>query len=140
MTPMHRPEGTRRGRVLVLDDEPLVRKPVAIMLAKAGYEVIEAEDGEEAITLLHSGDNGLMLDTIVCDIRMPKISGKDAIRYFRQEYPSLPIVVMTGYLDMELALSLLRDGVQDYLVKPVSKERLLAVVSRAVEQHVVLKD
>jgi two-component system, chemotaxis family, chemotaxis protein CheY len=136
----HSAEGNRLGRILVVDDEAQVRKPISIMLAKDGYEVVEAADGQEAIEALRSGDNPLMVDTVLCDIRMPNINGKEAIVYFRSQFPGVPIVVMTGYPDVELAVSLMRQGVRDYLIKPVTKEELLSVIRKSVDQHVVLKD
>jgi two-component system, chemotaxis family, chemotaxis protein CheY len=139
-TVTHTPEGARLGRILVVDDEAQVRKPISIMLAKDGYEVVEAEDGEEAIKALGAGDNPLMVDTVLCDIRMPNINGKEAIIYFRNQFPGVPIVVMTGYPDVELAVSLMRQGVRDYLIKPVTKDELLSVIRKSVEQHVVLRD
>ena len=137
---IHPQVGPRQGRVLVVDDEAQVRKPISIMLTKDGYEVIEAADGEEAIRLLNSGDNALMVDTILCDIRMPKINGDEAILYFRSQYPTVPVVVITGYPDVELAVSLMRQGIRDYLVKPVSREELLSVIRTSVDQHVLMKD
>lgn len=139
-TVTHLAEGNRQGRVLVVDDEAQVRKPISLMLAKDGYEVVEAADGEEAIEALRSGDNPLMVDTVLCDIRMPKINGQEAIAYFRSQFPGVPIVVMTGYPDVELAVSLMRQGVRDYLIKPVTKEELLSVIRKSVDQHVVLRD
>lgn len=139
-TVTHSAEGNRQGRVLVVDDEAQVRKPISLMLAKDGYEVVEAADGEEAIEALRSGDNPLMVDTVLCDIRMPKINGQEAIAYFRSQFPGVPIVVMTGYPDVELAVSLMRQGVRDYLIKPVTKEELLSVIRKSVDQHVVLRD
>lgn len=130
----------RQGRVLVVDDEAQVRKPIRLNLERAGYQVVEAADGDQAIQTLNADDNPLMVDAILCDIRMPKINGTEAIGYFRSQYPSIPVVVMTGYPDVELAVSLMKQGVLDYLVKPVSKDELLTVMRKAVEQHVVLKE
>ena len=140
VTPMREAFGPRQGRILIVDDEAQVRKPLSLILAKEGYEVVEAAHGGEAIELLNSGDNPLMVDTILCDIRMPKINGKEAILYFRRQYPSVPVVVMTGYPDVELAVSLMRQGVRDYLVKPVSKDELLTVIRKSVDQHVLMRD
>ena len=128
----------RQGRVLVVDDEASVRKPICLSLNKAGFEVVEAEDGEQAIKKLNEGDNPLVLDVILCDLRMPKVNGTEAITYFRHQYPSIPVVVLTGYPDVELATSLMKQGVLDYLIKPVTKDNLLAVVRKAVGQHVIL--
>ena len=63
------------GCVLVVDDEADVRKAVRGTLTKAGYEVIEAEDGGKAIEALNTGDNPLKVDVIICDIRMPNVNG-----------------------------------------------------------------
>ena len=71
------------GRVLVVDDEPDIRKVVKMTLQKAGYEVLEAENGEKAIEVINSGENRLLLDVVICDIRMPKINGAEAVAYFR---------------------------------------------------------
>jgi len=81
-----------------------------------------------------------MVDTILCDLRMPKINGTEAIAYFRKQYPSVPVVVLTGNPNVELAVSLMKQGVQEYLVKPVSKDKLLSVLKNSVDKHVILKD
>jgi two-component system chemotaxis response regulator CheY len=127
--------GGRKGRVLIVDDEAQVRKPICISLTRAGYEVVEAENGEQAIVNMNAADNPLMVDTILCDIRMPKINGMEAIAYFRSQYPGVPVIVLTGYPDVDMAVSLMKQGVHDYLVKPVSKDDLLGVISKTVESR-----
>lgn len=123
------------GRVLVVDDEPDIRKVVRLSLQKAGYEVIEAENGEKAIEAINHGENRLLLDVVICDIRMPKINGVEAIAYFRANYPRVPLIVLTGFPDTDMATSLLRQGVVDYLVKPVEGEKLREAVGRAMDQR-----
>ncbi len=120
------------GRVLVVDDEESIRSLLRMMLVQAGYDVEEAEDGGKAVELLNSGDNPLMVDVIICDIRMPRINGVEAISYFRAQYPSLPVIVLTGYHDEQLAFSLLKEGVVEYLEKPAERDRMLASVARAI--------
>lgn len=131
----HDPSRKSMGRVMIVDDEENIRKVARLTLAKAGYEVIDAKDGGEAIEALNSGENPLLVDVIVCDIRMPKINGVEAISYFRSQYPSVPIIVQTGFPDLNLATSLMKQGVSDYLVKPVENERLIAAVAKAVEER-----
>lgn len=123
------------GRVLIMDDEADIRKVVRMTLQKAGYEVLEAENGEKAIETINSGENRLLLDVIICDIRMPKVNGIEAIAYFRKNYPRVPLIVLTGFPDTDMATSLLREGVLDYLVKPIEGEKLKAAVARAMEQR-----
>ena len=126
---------TGNGRILVVDDEPSIRTVVRRMLEKAGYEVLEAENGETAIEAINTGENRLMLDAVICDIRMPKINGLEALAYFRHAYPHVPLIVLTGYPDTEMAVSCLREGVVDYLVKPVDGRRLKAAVEKAMKQR-----
>ena len=120
-----------KGRVLVVDDEPDVRKVVRMTLQKAGYDVIEAEDGEKAIQEINKDENPLILDVIICDIRMPKINGVEAINYFQQQWPRVPLIVLTGFPDMDMATGFLKKGIVDYLVKPVEKEKLIGAVAKA---------
>jgi len=124
---------TGNGRVLVVDDEASVRTVIRMTLEKAGYDVLEAENGEEAIEAINTGENPLVLDCVICDLRMPKINGIDVITYFQKEYSHVPLIVLTGYPDTNMAVSFMRHGVMDYLVKPVEAERLKATVARAIE-------
>jgi two-component system, chemotaxis family, chemotaxis protein CheY len=126
---------TGNGRVLVVDDEPLVRQVVRMTLEKAGYDVLEAENGEKAIEAINENENPLVLDVVICDIRMPKINGVEAIEYFQRQYPHVPLIVLTGYPDTNMAVSFMRHGVVDYLVKPVNAERLKAAVMEAMDQR-----
>jgi two-component system, chemotaxis family, chemotaxis protein CheY len=126
---------TGNGRVLVVDDEPSVRTIVRLLLEKAGYDVLEAADGEAAIEALNAGENRLVLDVVICDIRMPKINGIQAIEYFQREYPHVPVIVLTAYPETKMAVSFMRSGVTDYLVKPVDAQKLRGAVERAMEQR-----
>jgi two-component system chemotaxis response regulator CheY len=128
---------TGNGRVLVVDDEPSVRTVVRLILEKAGYEVLEAENGEAAIKALTTGENRLVLDVVICDIRMPKINGVQAIEYFQREYPHVPVIVLTAYPETRMAVSFMRNGVSDYLIKPVDAPKLRAAVEKAMDQRQV---
>ena len=129
-----------QGRVLVVDDESDVRKSVRLTLVKAGYDVVEAEDGQKAIDTIRSGDNPLMIDCIVTDINMPKLNGMEAVAFFREQFPSVPIIVLTGQPDIAGASHLFKQGVVEYLVKPVEPEKLTAAVNKAAKEHVYKDD
>lgn len=126
---------TGNGRVLVVDDEPDTRRIVRLMLEKAGYDVVEADSGEAAIDVINTGENRLMVDAMICDIRMPKLDGFDTIAYFRRAYPHVPMVVLTGFPDTDMAVYCMREGVVDYLVKPVDGKRLKGAVAQAMERR-----
>jgi two-component system chemotaxis response regulator CheY len=121
-----------KGKILIIDDEEDVREVLRIHLESANYNVIEAKNGEEGITLMKSGANLLQVGLIICDIRMPKVNGVEVIDFLKENAPSIPIMVVTGYPDSELAVSLLKKGVKDYLVKPLEKEKLLAKVKETL--------
>ncbi|HEV8539775.1 MAG TPA: response regulator [Nitrospiraceae bacterium] len=121
----------KSGRVLVVDDAVVVRQSVCMALAHAGYEVVEAESGEQAIKVAQDVRNPLVVDVILCEIRMSSGNGVETIAFFRREYPTIPVVALTAYPDVELAVSLMWRGVFDFLVKPVVPEELQRVVDAA---------
>lgn len=123
-----------KGKILVVDDEEDVRDVIKLHLEPEGYNIIEAEDGEKAISVLRSEDNMINVGVILCDIRMPKVNGIECIDFLKREAPGIPVVVVTGYPDTEMAASLMKKGVKHYLVKPVEKEKLLNTVNNIVKE------
>ena len=121
-------------KILVVDDEEEVRKTIRLQLKDTGLEVVEAEDGKKGIEVLDA-ENVPLVDAILCDVRMPNINGVEAIAYFRREYPHIPVIVLTGYPDVKLAVEFMKEGVVEYLVKPVEKEKLVETVMKAVDQR-----
>ena len=117
------------GKILIIDDEQDIRDILKLHLEQAGFFTLTAQDGEEAIKILRQEDHLTSIGLILCDIRMPRVNGIEAIDFFREEAPGIPVVVLTGYPDTQLAVSLLKKGVRDYLVKPIEKEVLLEKVS-----------
>ena len=120
-----------KGRILVIDDDD-VRETLKLHLETEGYNILEAENGEVGINILRSEDNMINVGLILCDIRMPKVNGAECVDYLRKEAPGIPVVMVTGYPDAEMAISFLNKGVKDYLVKPVEKEKLLGVVGKII--------
>ena len=121
-----------RGGVLVVDDEGAIRKVVRMALEKDGYYVVDAEDGAQAIRILNEGEHPMVIDVIITDIRMPNINGIEAIKYFQREYPSVALMVLTGFPDIDLATQLMKQGITDYLVKPIDRKKLHTAVADAI--------
>ena len=121
-----------QGKIMVVDDEADIRNIIKMHLEEKGYNFLEAEDGEQAINLLKSEDNLVNCGLILCDIRMPKVNGIECIEYFRDQAPGIPIVVITGYPETEMAVELMNKGVKDYLVKPIEGEKLLEIVNKHI--------
>ncbi|MDO8464070.1 MAG: response regulator [Gallionella sp.] len=124
-------------KILVVDDEEEVRKTIRLQLQGTGLEVVEAEDGKKGIEVLDA-ENVITVDAILCDVRMPNVNGVEAIAYFRREYPHIPVIVLTGYPDVKLAVDFMKEGVVEYLVKPVEKEKLVEAVMKAISQRTLV--
>ncbi|GJL78047.1 MAG: hypothetical protein NPINA01_10360 [Nitrospinaceae bacterium] len=120
------------GKILIVDDEEDVRETLKMALESGGYNTLEAADGQEAIDILHDGDNMVNVPIILCDIRMPKVNGIECIDFLRKEAPGVNIVVITGYPDPAMATELKEKGIRDYLVKPVERQQLLETVNELV--------
>lgn len=116
--------GERAGTALLVEDEPLVRTSTADMLMDLGYRVIEAASAEEALLLIAAG---AAFDLVVTDHRMPGMSGTDLARSLRERRPDLPILLVSGYAEVEgVAPDLAR------LVKPFRKDELAASLSSMI--------
>ncbi len=128
-----------RGRILVIDDNVYARQAVCLLLTKAKYEVVEAEDGQKAIEIMESG-KASGIDVVICDLEMPHVSGSQTISYFKIHFPLVPLIILTGASDFMLTEVLSEQGVTDYLIKPVSEKRLLEVVRVNVRLHELRRD
>src|SRR2546422_4125766 len=120
------------GRVLVIDDDADVRKLVRATLAKDGYDVVEAEDGEDGIRAVQPSDDPPKFDVILCDLMMPNVGGWEAIAYFRSHCPSIPVIVMTAKDDVQSVLTSFELRTVNYLLKPVRPGQLKAAVAKAI--------
>ena len=123
------------GRILIVEHEEHVRRTVGLVLRQGGYEVIEVMDGEQAIQTIQAETQNQAVSAIICDLGLPKSSGKEIIAFIRTKLPSVPIIVLTGYPDVQAAASLFNQGVVDYLVKPAQAQTLLDSVRRAINEQ-----
>ena len=124
------------NHVLILDDEAEVREAIQLQLKDTRYEILAAENFEQAMNLLR--ENALTVDVIICDVRMPGVDGVQAVAVFQREYPNTPVIVLTGFPDVDLAVDFMKkQDVKDYLQKPVEKEKLIDAVDKAAQQRKV---
>ena len=121
--------------VMIVDDDPNIRNVIRFILTKAGYRVMEASDGEAAIARMEIAGRADDIATIICDLQMPKLNGAELIAHLRTHYPTIPFVILTADPDFLLNEILAKQGVCDFLIKPVSKEKLLDVVRVGVRLH-----
>jgi two-component system, NtrC family, nitrogen regulation response regulator NtrX len=125
-----RPENREDSRpvVLLVDDDPGVRKALRSALADEGYRVDEIEDGVELLPRVDAAAP----DLVLLDILMPGMDGITALKGLRDRYPDLPVVMMSGIASIERAVQATKLGAADFLEKPLSPERLLVTVERAL--------
>jgi len=116
--------------VLVVDDDRGVRSALEINLSKAGWTVRLAETGEEAINVLRE----FGVDVVLTDLMMPGMSGMELLADVRQRWPSTQVVLMTGHGTVERAVEAMRLGAHDFIIKPVSKAELIAILERALRE------
>ena len=110
-------------RVLMAEDEKLAAEVLEEALVDAGFEVLAANDGQEALDL---ASNGAGFDLLLTDLKMPRLDGKELIARLRAERPDLPVVVMTGYPPPDGAVSLQAGpGPLRLLTKPVGIKRVI---------------
>ena len=121
----------RKTTVLVVDDEELYRLALERILKRAGHLVVTACDGREALAAIASQP----VDLVLCDVKMPGISGLELVRQIQEREPDLPSIVVTGYGSAEKSVEALRAGAFWYLEKPFDQGHL-DVVRRLVEQAI----
>ncbi len=117
------------SKILVVDDESLMREFITESLISNGYEVDSARNGEKALELV----NGEIYDLILTDFKMPKVSGMDVLRKAIEKIPDCKVVIMTAYGTIENAVEAMKLGAFDYITKPFSVEEILLLVKRALE-------
>jgi diguanylate cyclase (GGDEF)-like protein len=119
-------------KILVIDDEEDIRNLLATALRGEGYEVVTAADGEEGIARFREENP----DLIVTDVKMPKKSGLDVLQTVRGSGADVDVIILTGHSDEATAISCLRQGAYDYLLKPLEDlDVLLMSVKRALEKR-----
>ncbi len=118
----------RRPLIAVVDDEPSQRQILRKALEEAQYQVVEASDGAEAIGLAQTHP----LDAMLLDVRMPNVSGLQALEAIKKQRPAIIIILLTAYIDLRDAVAAIKQGAHDYLEKPVDLDELLVAVDEAL--------
>lgn len=118
--------------ILIVDDDDIVRKVLYRQLTKAGYQVIRAQNGMDALTKLECFE----VDLLIADHVMPEMSGVDLLKMARRHYPLVTRVLLTGHADLETAMeSINSGGVFRLMVKPWQCDELLRTVQVALAKH-----
>lgn len=123
--------GAIGGRVLLVDDEPLLLEVQAIVLRRAGYEVTATRDSAEARSMLT--EDPFRFDLVITDLRMPRVSGLDLIRAAHAVRPGARVILASGFSDAARQEELAAAGVSAFLQKPYTQAELLRLVRRVMD-------
>lgn len=115
-----------RGRILAVDDEPVVLDSFRKILVIAGFSVDTVENGPEALHLVRTRD----YDFVFTDLKMPGMDGVEVVRAVKHVRPDVDVAVITGYATVESAVETMKDGAVDYVQKPFTEDELVAFAER----------
>lgn len=122
---------TKKGKVLVIDDEKGLRDMLSYALGREGYEVLVAENGEVGVEKVKQEE----VNVVVTDIKMPGMDGVAVLKKIKQMNENVEVIVATGYGSMETAIESLRNGAYDYINKPFNIDELISLISKAIERQ-----
>ncbi|NOT86098.1 MAG: sigma-54-dependent Fis family transcriptional regulator [Methylococcaceae bacterium] len=123
-------------RILVVDDEPKMRRLLDIMLTQMGHEVQQAEDGQAALNFIQ--DNNV--DLVITDLRMPQLDGIGLLRELRELHNDVPVIVVTAFGTVESAVEAMKYGASDYIIRPFELDAVEAAVKRALKLSKVQRE
>ena len=117
--------------ILVVDDEANYLTVMEALLGEAGYEVLTAPGGQEALKIAGTTD----LDLVLTDMKMPRMNGIELLGELKRLYPDLPVIMMTAFGTVEKAVAAMKIGAYDYILKPFKNEELLVTIAKALEHR-----
>jgi len=127
------PNQTAAKKLLVIDDEPVIRDGVRRILESADFHVETFASGHPALERIKQET----FDLVITDLKMPGISGTDVLKAIKEIQPDLPVIFITGYASVDSAVEAMKLGASDYIAKPFTPEEMLSTVKLALEQRVV---
>ncbi|GAB4486510.1 MAG: sigma-54 dependent transcriptional regulator [Thermodesulfovibrionales bacterium] len=120
-----------KAQIMIIDDEEGIRETLSDIFTDEGYETVAVESGEEALRIAKESAP----DVAVLDIWLPGMDGIQTLGQLRGMYPSLPVVVISGHANIDVAVKATRMGAYDFLEKPLSMDKVLLAIERALEKR-----
>ena len=130
-TGQNRSDMSAQETVLVVDDEKVIRDGCDRILSPEGFQVLTAENGQDALEVLdHQPTN-----VILCDLKMPVMGALEVLEQVGQRYPDIPVIIITGHGTVESAVDCMKKGAYDFITKPFRADHVVLVVKRALEKQ-----
>ncbi|MFC1646599.1 sigma-54-dependent transcriptional regulator [Candidatus Omnitrophota bacterium] len=116
--------------ILIVDDEPLIRRSLSELLTMEGYSVSSASNGREALGLLKT----YTADIVISDMKMPEMDGLQLLKEVKKNYPNIQVIMITGYGSIESAVEAMKEEAYDYITKPIIDNEIKIVIERLTRQ------
>ena len=116
--------------ILIIDDDRDMCLLLKRFLTRHGYEVAEAYNGKKALEYLESNEPAL----VMCDFRLEDMEGNVLLGKIKERYPHMPVIIITGYSDIKIAVEVMKMGAYDYITKPLFPDEILVTIKQALEQ------
>jgi len=129
-SPVTLPSNTLIPHVLVVDDDPVLSKLLVRFYSDEGYTAVSVASGEEALTQLAQGN----IDFVITDIQLPGMTGTELITKMKENFPDVPVLAITGYSDIGIAINVLKNGACDFILKPFNLDSLRESTRIALEK------
>ena len=122
--------------ILVVDDEETFRYLLSSLISTAGYSVDTVVDGVAAINAVQTK----LYHIVLLDVKMPKVDGIEVLKFIKNNFPGIEVIMLTGGSDVKTAVECMRIGAYDYITKPTTADELLSTISRALERRQLMID
>ncbi|MEM7402516.1 MAG: sigma-54 dependent transcriptional regulator [Myxococcota bacterium] len=126
------------NRVLIVDDESSLRTVLSALLRKEGFDITAVGSAQEALDVLQNSQNSAQaepFDVLIADLRMPEMDGMQLLQKTAQQYPDLPVIILTAHGTVDTAVQALKEGAFDFLTKPYEREEIALVLRKAIAQR-----
>ena len=123
-------------KLLIIDDEKNIREGLQKSFSMDGFLVFTAENGKEGLNILAKEG----IDAVICDLRMPEMTGEEFLEKADEIYPNIPVIILTGHGTIENAVETMRKGAYDFFTKPVNLKKMLLTINRALENAELKKE
>src|ERR671912_706446 len=116
-------------KILIIDDDRDMCLLLKRFLTRHGFEVLEAYSGKKALELLETVEP----DLVMCDFRLEDMEGNVLLGKIKERYPHVPVIIITGYSDIKIAVEVMKMGAYDYITKPLFPDEILITIKKALE-------
>jgi putative nucleotidyltransferase with HDIG domain len=129
------PEKIRRHKILIVDDDPSIRSILSLILKENdAYKVLMAENGRQALDILKNNP----VDAILSDIQMPEMNGLELLKEVKSHDPTLPVIMITGFPTIDVAIDSMKKGASDFITKPFKFDQVELILSRILHERELL--